>query len=38
MTTKYAKLNRAGSLDASFQQVPGVQNFCHFHNIFKEYQ
>ena len=33
MPANYAQINRVGSLDASFQQVPLVQNFKTFHNI-----
>ena len=33
MAAKYAKIDRVGSLDAGFQQVPPVQNFRNFYNI-----
>ena len=32
------KVDRVGSLDAGFQQVPLVQNFWNFHNILMEHQ
>ena len=37
MAANYAKIDRVGSLDAGFQQVPLVQNSWNFHNIVLEH-
>ena len=33
MAAKYAKIDRVGSLDADFKQVPLVQTSQNFHNV-----
>ena len=38
IAAKYAQINRIGSLDARFQQVPLVQNFLNFLCIVTEHQ
>ena len=38
MAAKYAKIDRVGNVDASFQQVPLVQNFWIFHNTVMKHQ
>ena len=38
IAAKYAQINRIGSLDAGFQQVPLVQNFLNFLRIVTEHQ
>ena len=38
MAAKYSKMDRVGSMDAGFQQVPLVQNFWKFHSIDMEHQ
>ena len=38
MAADYAKIDRVASLDASFQQVPLLQNFWNFHNIVMKQQ
>ena len=38
VAAKYAIIDRVGSLDAGFQQIPLVQNFWNFHDIVMEHQ
>ena len=38
MSAKYAKIDRVGSLNEDFQQVPLVQTFWNFPNIVMEHQ
>ena len=38
MAAKYAKIDRVGSLDADFQQIPLLQTFWNFQNTVMEHQ